>query len=264
MKKFFIIFLISTFFYSSIYALENNNTFENNNTLSKEEKLLYMNMTTTVLLLAYGVEHWGYDLLHTKPYAQSEGWFEKNTKHGGADKFGHAYVGYLSSHIFSYAYEDWGYTHSQSSLYGMYSSLLFTTIMEVGDSFGYFGLSYEDMVSNILGALLGYYTYQYSELKEVLDYRLEYKIRKGSFNDKSFTDYENSKYIFAIKGSGFNNKYIKYLELYLGYNIEGYEKQPYMKDRNVFVGFGINLSEVFNTKIFNYYQIPGSYISNDF
>lgn len=258
MKKFYITFLLSVFLSSCIYANEKTAS------LTKEEKLVYLNLTTSALLLAYGAEHWGYDILHTKPHAQSEGWFEKDSKHGGADKFGHAYVGYLSSHLFSYAYEDWGYSHNESALYGAYSSFLFTTIMEIGDSFSGFGLSYEDMAANTLGAIFGYYTYRDEGLRELVDFRVEYKIRKDTYDDDFSTDYENLKYIFALKASGFKslkNRYLKYLEFYIGYGINGYEEAPYTRDRNLIVGIGINLSKLFDTKIFNYYQVPDIYLS---
>ena len=210
MKKFFIIFSVSTFLFSNIFAFENNTTMVDitiptkaTSNYTKEDKLLYLNIATSIGLMVYGFEHWGYDILDTKPHAHSEGWFAKDTKHGGADKFGHAYTGYFSSHMFSYTYEAWGYTHDKSALYGMYSSLLFTTIMEVGDSFSTFGFSYEDMVSNTLGAMFGYFTYKQDVLGKVMDFRIEYSINKDTYKNDFSTDYENLKYIFAIKGSGF-------------------------------------------------------------
>ncbi|NEW61515.1 DUF2279 domain-containing protein [Sulfurovum sp. bin170] len=230
---------------------------------SKEEKLVYLNIATTVGLLAYGFEHWGYDILHTKPHARSEDWFEKNSKHGGADKFGHAYSGYLASHLFSYAYEDWGYGHEQSALNGAISSSLFTTIMEMGDAFSNYGLSYEDMISNTVGSILGYYTYRYREFGEKFDYRVEYKIYKDMYEDDFTTDYENIKYIFALKGSGFDSfrdNHLRYLEVYLGYTINGFDEEPFVRERDFFVGIGINFSKLFGSRVFNYYQVPDSYL----
>lgn len=269
MKQFFIVLLLSFFLYSSLNAIQNNSILENelpatSSSLSKEEKLLYLNITTTVGMLSYGAVQWGYDIINVTPHGQSEGWFAKDTKHGGMDKFAHAYVGYFSSHMFSYAYENWGYTHDKAALYGAYSSFLFTTIMEVGDSFSDFGLSYEDMVANTVGAVYGYYSYKYEQISDVIDYRVDYEINELTYKDDFALDYEHMKYLLAIKGSGFNNRYIKYLEVYLGYYITGYKTKPYDKQRHGFVGFGVNLSEVFNTKIFNYYQVPNIYLSNDF
>ncbi|MDB2405641.1 YfiM family protein [Arcobacteraceae bacterium] len=233
---------------------------------SKEDKLVYLNIATSTALIGYGLAYWDYDFLHTQAHTKSEGWFSKDTKSGGADKFGHAYTGYFTSHMFSYTYENWGYSHDEAALNGSLSSLLFTAIMEIGDSFSPYGFSYEDMTANTLGAILGYYTYKDTTLREKLDFRVEYKVRKDSFEEDFMTDYENLKYIFALKASGFSsikNKYLKYLELYLGYGVEGFADEPYLKRREPFIGIGINLSKLLDTKIFNYYQIPGIYLHKE-
>lgn len=264
-SKFHILFFFILFSYCNIYAFENNrSTQEPFFSYTKEQKLLYLNTAAGASLVAYGYLHWEYDILHTKPHARSEGWFERESKHGGADKMGHLYVGYLSSHLFSYIYDEWGYTQNSAALYGAYSSLLFTTVMEVADSFSGFGLSYEDMVSNIAGALFGYVTYKYDTLGKVIDYRVEYSLRYDTYKEDFTTDYENIKYIFAIKASGFSpfkESYLKYLECYVGYEINGFHKEPYIRERELFIGLGLNLSEIFNTKLFNYYQVPNIYLA---
>lgn len=263
MNLFYKIAILATFFYTTIYAVDNTTKIQDCNTTytTKEDKLLYLNITTSTVLLSYGFAHWGYDL-GTTSHTQSEGWFSKDTENGGADKVGHAYTGYLMSHIFSYTYEDWGYAQEKSALYGAYSSFLFTSIMEFGDSFSPYGLSYEDLISNTLGAILGFYTYKYKSLGDKLDFRVEYKLHKSMFKEDFTTDYENMKHLLVLKGSGFdsfNNSYLKYMELYFGYDSYGFVEPPYNKRRELFVGIGINLSKLLNTKIFNYYQVPKSY-----
>ncbi len=257
-----IITIITLYTYS--FSNDLNTTLENDSNLTKEEKLLYLNIATSTGLVAYGLTFWGYDFIHTTPHAQSEGWFEKDSKHGGADKFGHAYTGYLSSHLFSYAYQSWGYNSSDAAINGAVSSFVLTSIMEIGDSFSPYGLSYEDIISNTIGAVFGYYSFNYPYIKNKIDYRVEYKIHKNTLNDDFSTDYENIKYLFVLKGSGFKelkNTNLKYLELYIGYNINGFDREPYVHERDVFIGVGLNLSKILNTKIFNYYQIPNIYSS---
>lgn len=106
------------------------NIFANDFNLTKEEKLRYLNYTTIGALLTYGITFWDYDS-KTKFHASSEGWFEKDTSHGGDDKLGHLYVGYLSTHLYSSTYEYWGYDKEKALLYGVYSSLALTSIMEI-------------------------------------------------------------------------------------------------------------------------------------
>ena len=240
------------------------NSFANDYNLTKEDKLRYLNYATSGALITYGVIFWDYDS-KTKFHASSEGWLEKDTKHGGADKFGHLYVAYLSTHLYASIYQYWGYNKEEALKYGIYSSLALTSVMEIADGFGEgYGVSYEDVITNILGTIFGYITYKYTWLDEKIDYRVQYPI-SGNMIKKDFaTDYENMRYIFAIKASGFDifkNSYLKYFELYGGYYTRGYTGQTHLNTkRETYVGIGINLSELLGTKIFKYYQIPKSYI----
>lgn len=228
--------------------------------ITKEDKALYLNIGANVTLIAYGMQNWRYDFLGTKPHAVSEGWFDKDTEHGGADKFGHAYVGHVLSHAYASSFKAWGYSHDEAALLGFYSSLIYTTTMEIGDSFSKYGFSHEDMVANFLGASFGYYSFKYPSFAKKFDYRVEYKMNKNSNFGGFVTDYENIKYILAVKAEGFTkNPYLEYLELYFGYNVRGYEEAPFIKKREKFVGAGINFAKLFNFKLFNYYQIRKSY-----
>jgi hypothetical protein len=242
--------------------IENNAT--NRSSMTKEQKLLYVNLALNTGLLAYGIGRWGYDLLNRTPHAQSEAWFGQNTKHGGADKFGHAYTGHLATHVLGYDYEEFGYSHEEASFNAMLSSILFTSTMEIGDSFSDFGLSYEDFVANIVGAVFGYYSFKYKSFGDKIDYRFEFMPDINMIKDDFTTEYEKNKFLLVLKASGFSyfkESYLKYVELYAGYTISGYYNEPYTRERETFFGIGINLSELLNSKVFNYYQIPKSYLS---
>ncbi len=272
MKRVVGILTVLITFYSSSFSSEDTNSttldtnttsYELEDTLSKEDKLLYLNIGTSLGVILYGIEHWGYSS-DIDPHTKSEGWFGRGTESGGADKFGHAYTAYFSAHMFSYIYEMWGYEKEEAAYKGAWSSFLFTSIMEVGDSFSDYGLSYEDMVVNSLGALLGYYTFSSPALDEKLDFRVEYKVHKGMWDKDFMTDYEELKYLFALKASGFEyfktKEYLSYLELYLGYYTRGFAYSVADKQKNLFIGIGIDLSKLFDFKAFEYYQVPKSYI----
>ncbi len=273
------IFVILSFSSYSFCNEDNNLSIENNttekskelffeetsqNNITKEEKLIYLNVFTSLGIIAYGVEHWGYST-DIEPHTQNEGWFGAGTEEGGADKFGHAYTGYSMAHTYASIYESWGYDKDNAALYGAWSSFGFTSIMEFGDSFSDYGISYEDMIVNTLGALFGYVSYKYPYIGDKIDFRIEYKLHKKMWEKDFLTDYENAKYLFALKGSGFksleSSKYMKYFELYLGYYVRGFKPRRIDRERNLFIGLGVNLSELLDTKIFKYYQIPKSYIN---
>jgi hypothetical protein len=261
-KKLFLILLLLV---QVVYANDNNSTFAENDGFSKEEKAFMFNGAMGLGIIAWGIMHWDYSLdnhMHTK----SEGWFEHDTDEGGADKFGHMFTSYGLTHLFSYFYKEIGYEGEDVPLYGAFSSLFITGLMEVGDSFSNYGFSHEDMTANIIGSIFGYATYRYPSLDEKVDFRAEYKIDKSELSGDFVTDYENMKYLLAFKADGFeifdDYKYLKYLELYVGYYSRGYGKIGVKKERNTYVGLGINLSKVFDSKIFKYYQVPDIYLKN--
>ncbi|WP_373070566.1 DUF2279 domain-containing protein [Sulfurimonas sp.] len=257
--------LLLVLMFQVVYANDNNSTITDTSEFSKEEKAVMLNSAVGLGIITWGVLHWDYSIdndMHT----ESEGWFQHDTDEGGSDKFGHMYISYGLTHLFSYFYKEIGYEGDDVPLYGAFSSLFLTGLMEVGDSFSDYGFSYEDMTANVLGTFLGYVTYKYPSIGRKIDYRTEYKIDKSELSGDFVTDYENMKYLLAFKADGFDifedYEYLKYLELYVGYYSRGYAKIGAKKERNTFVGFGINLSKVFDTKIFKYYQVPDIYLRN--
>src|SRR5687768_11036744 len=60
---------------------------------SKEEKALTLNLGIGAAVLGWGFANWDYGT--GGPRFQSEGWFDRETDEGGADKLGHLYTGYL-------------------------------------------------------------------------------------------------------------------------------------------------------------------------
>lgn len=231
-----------------------------------KDRVLYTNLVGGAVVTAWGVAFWDYFTI--SPVMGDEGWFEEDTKYGGADKLGHLYSTYLWSLGFSSLYEYWGMENDDAMIYGPLTSWIFQGLMEVGDSFSESqGFSYEDMIANTVGAGFYYLREKYPSLKEKVDLRLEYLPNFSSEGD-IFTKYDSMKYLVAIKFSGFesmNDSFLKYGELQLGYYTRGYENEidyP-QKERIGYVGIGINVAEVLKemgwlktSKVFNYYQLP--------
>lgn len=242
--------------------------------LTRNQKTLMLNAGAAAALTAWGVYQWDYG--QVAPNAGSEQWFGQETKEGGVDKLGHFWTTYALSHLFSSVYEAWDYTEDEATIYGTLSSAGFQTLMEFGDSFSRFGFSYEDMIMNVAGAGAGYLLRAYPRLGEKIDFRLEYapSLKGGNDNDV-FTDYEHHKYLVALKGSGFESvkdSYLEYLELQAGYFSRGYEDfvrgGPETRQRTFYVGLGLNVgrvvSHIWNTSLFDYFQVPGTYVPIEF
>lgn len=231
----------------------------------RNKKLWAVNLTGIAVITAWGVKNWDY--FSTSPQATSEGWFQNDTKYGGADKLGHVYTSYVASHGLSYLYESWCINKKDAALYGALSSLAMVTYMELGDSFSDLGFSKEDMISNGVGVLYGYYSYINPELSNTLDLRWEYKPNSETFGDFT-TDYENSKFLLALKLNAFSlarDNFLKHVELQVGYYTRGFSNPYAIRERNVFFGIGINLTDLARRHSYNktatflkYYQIPGT------
>ncbi|MGM0594071.1 MAG: DUF2279 domain-containing protein [Pseudomonadota bacterium] len=228
------------------------------------EDIVNVNLAGIGIVTAWGVAQWDY--FSNSPKMGSEGWFGNSTDEGGADKLGHMYSTYVTAHGLSYLYETWCIKQEDAALYGALSSFAIMGYMEVGDSFSSYGFSKEDFIANSLGSLLGYYTYLSPELGDKIDMRMEYGLEPNS-SDVS-TDYENTKYLFALKLNGFDafrDSFLKHVELQAGYYVRGFDDSLETRERNLFYGVGINLTDLFRRHSYNrtstllkYVQVPGT------
>ena len=231
---------------------------------SQQEDILKVNLAGIGIVSAWGIANWDY--FTQSPSSTSENWFQNDTKSGGADKLGHVYTSYVTAHGLSYLYESWCFKRDDAALYGALSSLAILGYMEVGDSFSDYGFSKEDFIANSVGSLLGYYLYTNEDLASKIDLRWEYGFHP---NDSDFTtDFENSKYLLALKLNGFDyfrNSFMKHIELHAGYYSRGFDDPLDSKERNLFFGIGLNLTDLFRrhsykktATVLRYIQIPGT------
>jgi hypothetical protein len=79
---------------------------------SKEDKALALNLGAGAAVLGWGFANWDYG--SGGPRFQDEGWFDRETTEGGADKLGHLYTAYLFSHLFAGQYERWDFDKDQA------------------------------------------------------------------------------------------------------------------------------------------------------
>lgn len=218
------------------------------------------------LITLWGLAKWDY--FSRSPHADSEGLFGNTTKSGGADKLGHFYTSYIVTHGLSYFYEQNCINRRNAAFYGALSSFAILGYMEVGDSFSDFGFSNEDFIINALGSVAGYFLYQSPSLSKKIDIRWEYGFHSQS--DDFTTDYENTKYLVAIKLNGFENTrttFLKHLELHLGYYTRGFSDPLDSRERNLYLGLGVNLTDLLwrnnykkTATVLKYIQLPGTYV----
>jgi len=268
--------LIGTFFsLSTLYANESNTTSWSSN-FTPTQKLTATNILLTSAVLGWGFSQWGYgeESYHT----DNEGWFEKTTNNGGSDKLGHIYTNYVATRALAPLYESWGYEKQEAGLYASFTSLMISGLLiEVGDGYSSHGFSSKDFLSDAVGVGAGYLLYMNPSLAKKVDLRVEYNpfISTDNSTDIS-TDYERMKHLVTIKANGFKafeDTPLSYLELHLGYYSRNFNHNHLPiagRDRNIYIGLGVNLSKLLNptmgnySKLFNYIQIPHTYIEQTF
>ena len=268
--------LIGTFFsLSTLYANDSNTTSWSSN-FTPTQKLTATNILLTSAVLGWGFSQWGYgeESYHT----DNEGWFEKTTNNGGSDKLGHIYTNYVATRALAPLYESWGYEKQEAGLYASFTSLMISGLLiEVGDGYSSHGFSSKDFLSDAVGVGAGYLLYMNPSLAKKVDLRVEYNpfISTDNSTDIS-TDYERMKHLVTIKANGFKAfEYtpLSYLELHLGYYSRNFNHNHLPiagRDRNIYIGLGVNLSKLLNptmgnySKLFNYIQIPHTYIEQTF
>ena len=235
----------------------------------KIDRVINVNITGIGIVTAWGLAQWDY--FSRSPHSKSEGWFANDTDDGGADKLGHLYTSYVAAHGLSALYETWCFSKHDAALYGALSSFAVLGYMELGDSFSDYGFSREDFWMNALGSVAGYYLYENEDLASKFDIRWEYGFHPAGSDFT--TDYENSKYLLAVKFNGFEatrSSWLKHLELHMGYYARGFYDPAISKERNLYFGLGMNLTDLFRRKgykktatFFNYMQLPGTYLASE-
>ncbi len=199
---------------------------------------------------ALGIRTW--DWGSSKRFrTNNEGWFGKDTGSGGADKLGHAFMSYAITNVLTDRLERQNLPVERAALSAAITTQLLMTYVEVFDGYSNdHGFAREDMVMNLLGSGLAYARAVTPDLREKLDFRMEYQ-QSGYKGFRPFSDYEGQKYLLALKLGGFDalrNTPLRYFELQLGYDTRGFAKEAaaagFERRRESFVGVSINLNSL--------------------
>ena len=175
----------------------------------------------------------------------------KKTGSGGTDKLGHAFTSYTLTNAFAERLQAKGRSPERAALSAALLTQALMLYVEIFDGVsGDHGFSKEDFVMNALGTGLAYLRQTHPQIKDLIDYRMEYK-PSGYKGFRPLSDYEGQKYLIALKLSGvksLKDTPLKYVELQAGYYTRGFSKEA-KKDgqerkRHGFVGIGVNLSQL--------------------
>lgn len=220
-------------------------------------------------VIGYGSLQWDY--FSREPHTTNEGWFEQDSTEGGADKLGHFHSAHLLTAVLGSWYEDWGATRAEAGKQAAISSLLLMTVMEAGDSFSSFGYSNEDMLIDLLGSYAGYRHYVDDDWQRRVDFRIEHSLK--SFDSDISTDYQQMKFLLAVKLDGFDSLQgtpWEWLEFHVGYYARGYDIPGVADTRSAYVGIGLNLGKLFErhgwrrtATVLRYFQPPHTTLHYD-
>ncbi|MCC2653242.1 MAG: hypothetical protein K0R61_707 [Microvirga sp.] len=186
-----------------------------------------------------------------------EGWFSKNTRHGGMDKIGHSFSTYVIADLLTDRIRAHATDPTGAPITAAFLAFSIMSLAEAMDGFtGRHRFSREDIVANGVGALFSIVRNSVPGLSEKLDWRFMYTPasyeRPGITGDNGILPpYERQRYIMALKGSGFEtlrNTPLRYAELHVGFDARGFEEKEqalgYPIERSFYVGVGLNLNEV--------------------
>ncbi len=180
-----------------------------------------------------------------------EGWFGTDTGSGGTDKLGHAFSSYFVTNVIADRLLREGRARQRAGLSALLTTQAIMLYVEMFDGYSDdHGFAREDVVMNFLGSSLAYGRTVYPQLRDVVDYRMEYE-PSGYKGFRPISDYAGQKYLFAFKLGGFETLRatpLRYLELQTGYYARGFtaaeRAEGLTPSRHTFVGVGLNLSEL--------------------
>ena len=140
-----------------------------------------------------------------------EGWFAKNTRHGGMDKIGHAFSTYVIADILT---DRMRANASNPTGAQVTAALVPFGIMGLGETMdGFTGrhrFSREDIAANAVGAAFSIVRNSIPGMREKLDWRIMYTPASyelpgiTSSESSILPPYERQRYVMALKGSGFD------------------------------------------------------------
>ncbi|MBM4250647.1 MAG: DUF2279 domain-containing protein [Deltaproteobacteria bacterium] len=209
-----------------------------------------------------GAISWKYQENYTGKFTVlREGWFGPDTYAGGADKIGHAYTDYVLLRVIDQIYEDHGFDPKTALLRAFVATTAIRSLMEVADGYTTFKYAPEDLIANVVGALVSASLLKYPAVDEAFGFSWTYLPSREKLDGKVDwpsidNDYNGSVYhldarlkgvrrLFNITNSETLDRYI----LSLNYMTRGYDRERPLKQRIIGLSLGMNASEILDATI---------------
>ncbi len=194
---------------------------------------------------------YGWDWGSSGYHFTSEGFFGEDTFNGGMDKLGHFYTTYVLTEYFTYRIRNAFGDAAGAEYTAAALSLGFMTYVEIFDGFAEkHGFSYQDIIMNTAGAAFSILRNRVPGLAEKVDFRLQWMPSDTVDWVDPATDYMGQKYVLALKPAGFDlfrETPLRFTELHVGYYARGFKQgSEGSRERNLYVGVGLNLAEIYN------------------
>jgi len=213
-------------------------------------------LAVPTLALLQGVVAWNWGQDGKKFGFKSEGWFDKSTYSGGADKTGHMFSHYIQKRFYSWLSAKLGHDKPTSQLHGLLAAGLTGLMIEVGDGFSRYQFCPQDLIADTLGITLAYFLDEYPKLDELIGLRWEYWPSQNWMNKENknridfMSDHSGQKFYFSVKAKGVpllaDKWYTKYLTLDVGFYTRGFDTVNASPSRSQWFsyGAGINLGSL--------------------
>jgi len=235
--------------------------------------------TVTTVAVASFLAWWDQGFESSFNFA-NEGWFGPDTYTGGVDKLGHAFSFYVGTRLGTRALEWADVPRKDAVLLSAGVAAGVAVGIEVFDGLsrgGEYGFSWQDLLMGGVGIGLGIVAENYPAFDRYAAFRWMYKSGGESW-------YDRQVYLAALRLSGFESigrdNPLRYIELVVGYGAQGFRSDgdysvTDTRERSVYFGVALNLTEVldrtvfagkhgggrtqwFATEALRYVQVPGT------
>ena len=211
------------------------------------------------LAMVAGFLGWWSDGFNSQFKFRNEGWFGPDTYSAGVDKLGHAFSMYVTTRLLNQAFI-WAGDPAEMSVVraGMLSFAIGLGI-EIFDGLeksGKYGFSWQDMIMDGAGILLA----MYAEQNPGFDKWFAFRWRRESGHLVGSGTYDSHQYFGVLRLSGWSElgayNPLRYVELMVGYGAFGYrgdsgDSNVDNRQRSLYAGVGLNLTELFDRTVFS-------------
>jgi len=209
---------------------------------------------TVALTIAVGWMAWWVPENRRSFHIANEGWFDRDTYSGGADKASHFVLAAMAQELLTSAFRKAGQDEAAANWWALGSVSIAGLALEVGDGSSIFGASWEDAVTNVAGSATQMVLNR-AHLNDTIGFRMG-KVKRRipppcCRADNYGTDYSSQIYMADLKLAGFLPRVGvepgagRFLLLSVTYGSKGYRYSgDEWRQRNLGADVGLNVPEI--------------------